>query len=147
MKVILLQDVAKIGKRSEVVEVPDGYALNQLIPKRMAEPATAANQKRIEKMQADSAAAAASSAEQFTAAAEKLAATTLQIAAEVNEQGHTFQAVHEADIVEAAAAAGIGITAEMVAIATPIKAVGEHTVSLVQGDQTKPFTIEVIKKS
>ena len=39
MKVILLQDVAKIGRRSEVVEVPDGYAQNKLIPKGMAQPA------------------------------------------------------------------------------------------------------------
>ena len=53
MKVILLQDVAKIGKRSDLVEVPDGYAMNQLIPKRMAETATAQNKKRIAKQQAD----------------------------------------------------------------------------------------------
>ena len=40
MKVILLRDVAKIGKRFEVKEVPTGHALNFLIPKKLAEPAT-----------------------------------------------------------------------------------------------------------
>ena len=40
MKVILLRDVAKLGRRFAVVEVPDGFALNQLIPKGMAEAAS-----------------------------------------------------------------------------------------------------------
>ena len=48
MKVILLRDVAKIGRRFEIVEVPDGYALNKLIPKKDAEAATPANVKRIQ---------------------------------------------------------------------------------------------------
>ena len=49
MKVILLR-WAKIGRRYTVVEVPDGYALNKLIPKKkMAEQASPANLKKIEK--------------------------------------------------------------------------------------------------
>lgn len=146
MKVILLQDVAKIGKRSALVEVPDGYALNQLIPKGMAEPATAANQKRIERMQA--AAAATDSAEQdkFAAAAQALSEKGLEIAMEVNEQGHAFQAVHQADIVIAAEAAGVTIDEAMVVIDQPIKELGEHTVSLVRGDSKADITINVIKK-
>ena len=48
MKVILLKDVAKIGRRFEIKEVPDGYALNKLIPKNMAQFATPENIKRIE---------------------------------------------------------------------------------------------------
>ena len=47
MKVILLRDVAKIGKRYEIVEVPDGFALNKLIPKKDAEAATPVNVKRV----------------------------------------------------------------------------------------------------
>ena len=58
MKVILLQDVAKIGKRFETVDVPDGYALNMLIPKRMAEPATPENLKRVDARRTKAAAAA-----------------------------------------------------------------------------------------
>jgi peptidylprolyl isomerase len=65
MKVILLQDVAKIGKRFEVANVPDGYALNQLIPKRMAEPATPANMKKIERRQAERTASAEASTARF----------------------------------------------------------------------------------
>ncbi len=50
MKVILLRDVAKIGKRYEVANVPDGFALNKLIPQGDAQAATPDNVKRVANM-------------------------------------------------------------------------------------------------
>lgn len=146
MKVILLQDVAKIGKRSEIVVVPDGYALNQLIPKKMAEPATATNQKRIERLQAGAAEKAEANKENFTAAVAKLKEASLMITVEANEQGHLFKAVHEADVVAAAAAVGVQIDASVVQISEPIKAVGEHVVSLMFGDSVEQIAIAVTAK-
>lgn len=146
MKVILLQDVAKIGRRSELVEVPDGYALNQLIPKRMAEPATAANKKRIDRLQASAEANKAADEARFETAQKALSEKTIQIAADVNEQGHAFKAVNENDIAEAAQSVGIDIEAAMIVVGAPIKEVGEHKVELVRGNSKAEFTIEVIKK-
>src|ERR1044072_880802 len=48
MKVILLDDVAKLGRRGEVRDVSDGYARNFLIPKKLALSATAGNLKNLE---------------------------------------------------------------------------------------------------
>lgn len=146
MKVILLQDVAKIGKRSELVEVPDGYAHNQLIPKRMAEPATAANKKRIEKLQASAKANSTADETRFEAAHKGLVENVLKIATDLNEQGNSFKAVSEIDIADAAQEKGIDLVASMIVVGQPIKSVGEHTVSLVRGDKKVEFTIEVIKK-
>lgn len=146
MKVILLQDVAKIGRRFSVVEVPDGYAINQLIPKKMAEPATPVNLKKIEKRQADTAASKEAGAARFDAAVAALTAETLQIAAGANEQDHLFQAVHEADVVTVAKEKGIDIDAAMLKIATPIKSLGVHEIEVVTGDKKKTITIEVVKK-
>ena len=47
MKVILLDDVAKLGRRGEVRDVADGYARNFLIPKKLALSATAGNLKNL----------------------------------------------------------------------------------------------------
>lgn len=146
MKVILLQDVAKIGKRSQVVEVPDGYALNQLIPKRMAEAATVVNMKRIEKLQASAQASSAADEARFEAAHKALTEKTIKIPTELNEQGHSFKAVSELVIAEAAQEMGIDIEAAMIVVGQPIKEAGEHTVELVRGDKKLNFTIEVIKK-
>jgi len=146
MKVILLQDVAKIGKRSDLVDVPDGYALNQLIPKRMAEAATASNKKRIDKLQADAEAGKAADKERFEAAGKALSEKTIKIATEVNEQGHLFKAVNENDIAAAAEAENINIDAAMIITGSPIKEVGEHAVQLVRGENKIQFTIEVVKK-
>lgn len=147
MKVILLQDVAKIGRRHEVVEVPNGYAMNQLIPSKKAEPATPANMKKISKVHAQMAASASNMEAVFTAAKDALAAEALEIPAEMNEQEHLFQAVNDTDVVAAAEAKGIAITSGMVGFPEVIKSAGEHTVTLQHGAHSAPFTISVIKKT
>jgi len=147
MKVILLQDVAKIGKRSDLVEVPDGYAMNQLIPKRMAEPATAQNKKRIQKLQADAEANREADKARFEAAKAAFGAKMIQISADANEQEHLFKAVSENDIAEAAQAAGIEVEATMLVVGSPIKELGEHTIHLVRGDSKAEVVIEVVKNA
>tara|TARA_B100002051_G_scaffold276628_1_gene326264 strand:+ start:35183 stop:35623 length:441 start_codon:yes stop_codon:yes gene_type:complete len=146
MKVILLQDVAKIGKRGEVAEVPDGYARNQLIPKMMAEPATKANMKKVERKQSMASASSAASEERFAAALEALRADVIKVAAEVNDQGHAFKAVSAEDIVAVAKESGVDVSADMIVISDPIKEVGEHEIEL-RGESTQAkFSIEVVKK-
>ncbi len=146
MKIILLQDVAKIGRRSEIVEVPDGYAMNQLIPKKMAEPATPANVKRIEKMSKDKQASTEADSEAFEAAVSTVNATPITITLETNEQGHLFKAVSAEDVVIAARGVGAVIAEEMVSFAAPIKEIGEHEVILKQGKETDTVTITVSGK-
>jgi large subunit ribosomal protein L9 len=146
MKVILLQDVAKIGKRSQIVEVPDGYARNQLIPKMMAESATKANQKRIEKLQSVASESAQTNQERFGTAIESLREKVIQVAAEVNEQGHTFKAVAASEISAAAKASDVDIDSTMISIPAPIKSLGEHEIELLGEKTSAKFSIEVIKK-
>jgi large subunit ribosomal protein L9 len=147
MKVILLQDVAKIGRRTEVVEVPNGYAMNQLIPNKKAEPATPANMKKISKVHAAVAAGAADVEAVFAAAKAGLAAATLEIAADMNEQDHMFQALTADEIVAAAGVAGTVVPADAIVFAEPIKSAGEHEVTLSMGVHTAAFTINVVKKA
>jgi large subunit ribosomal protein L9 len=146
MKVILLQDVAKIGKRSNLVEVPDGYAMNHLIPKGLAEAATAANKKRIDKLQQAAEVNKAAEETHFEASHKALLEKVIKIETEVNEQGHLFKAVSEIDIADAAMTAGIDIDAAMIMIESPIKEVGEHVVGLNKGSKKAEFTIAVAKK-
>lgn len=144
MKVILLQDVAKLGRRYAIVEVPDGYGTNKLIPKGLAKPATPENVKAV---MARAGAVAQSKEAAETSFKDLLAAldgVAVVVTAEANAEGRFFQAVKpEAVAAALAAASGKKVNGNQVVIAEPIKAVGEHTVTLTLGALHEPFVISV----
>lgn len=146
MKIILLQDVAKIGRRHQVVNVPDGYALNQLIPRKMAQPATPDNLKRIEKMKHDKEVTQQVGVENFTSAIQKLQSNKPTVYVQANEQGHLFKAVSQKDIAEAALVVGAHIAPESVSIQSPIKEIGEHAVTLKRGTESAEISLLVVSK-
>lgn len=145
MKVILLQDVAKIGLKGSIADVPNGYAMNSLIPNGKAAPATGGALKAAKVQAAASAAGAADAAASFASASKTLADNPLTIEATMNDQDHLFEAISADAVVAAAASAGATITADMVQFEQPIKAAGEHTVSLVAGSDSATFTLTVTK--
>ncbi len=143
MKVILLRDVARIGKRFEIKEVPDGFALNKLIPAKDAEPATPATVKRVMEKHKNDLRAKDLELTTARAIAEACALEPIVIKVEANEQGHLFQAVHTSDIVKAAAVRKLGIPEASLKIDVPIKSLGEHSVRLLAAHEvfTLPLTI------
>ena len=144
MKVILLQDVAKLGRRFDVVNVPDGYGMNKLIPKGMAKPATPENIKRVQAQAAQNDAAKAQVDETFAAAVAAVGDTVIAVTAEANEDGKLFQALKPEVIAEAVAAqVSATILPEQVVIKAPIKHTGEYTMEFSSGETHAPVTINV----
>lgn len=143
MKVILLQDVAKIGRKHEVVNVPDGYGQNQLIPKGWAKPATEDNLKQILQLQAEKGAKQGAAAERFFTAKKALTESVVVLKNHKHDKGHLFASIKPEDIVSASLEAGIVLDKSMVKIATPIKTTGEHEVELVQGENHAVFKINI----
>lgn len=146
MKVILLRDVAKLGKRFAIAEVPDGYALNQLIPKGMAEAATALNLKRVAARTDKQQSTKVSNETEFGAAMKALKDSLVSITIEANAQGHLFKAVKAADIAVVALTAGYAIPVETIVLSEPIKSVGEHQIKATMGKVSGEFTLTVISK-
>jgi large subunit ribosomal protein L9 len=146
MKVILLQDVARIGKKGTIVTVPDGFAQNKLIPKRLAEPATPENLKKAEKTQSDAKNVADNQMQKFRASVTALKDVRVVLRADANAQGHLFKAIHESDIVMATSEIGVEVEKAFVVIPSQIKSLGEHKVVLKHKDQTETFTIKVVTK-
>ncbi len=143
MKVILLQDVAKIGRKHEVVNVPDGFGQNKLIPKGWAKPATKDNLKQIEQIQVEKGVKQSVAAERFFAAKKALSESTLVLKNHKNDKGHLFAAIKPEGVVAAALEQGIVVEKSMIKIATPIKTTGEHEVELVQGENRATFKINI----
>lgn len=146
MKVILLRDVARLGKRFAVAEVPDGYALNQLIPKGMAEAATPENLKRVNARTDKQTSNKVNSEAEFVTALAALKVAPISITMQANEQGHLFKAVKAADIATAAAAAGHAIPVDSIALIDPIKSVGDHTIVAKMGATAGEFTLTIISQ-
>ena len=146
MKVILLRDVAKIGKRHEVVNVPDGYALNKLIPKGDAQAATPDNLKRVTNMRTKGALDKAAELSSIKGMVDGLADAPLTVPMQANEQGHLFQSVHAEDVAKASELRGVRLPKEMITIAAPIKTTGSHTVTVKSQGQSFTLVINVIAK-
>lgn len=143
MKVILLQDVAKIGRRFETVEVPQGYARNKLIPQGLAKEATTQNVKQVQQRTEKIATEHAAADQAFDDALTALTGKEVIVPAKANENGHLFEAVKPEQIVAAVAAAGVTISPQHVHVGTPIKEIGTHTVALLSGDRRGELTVVV----
>lgn len=146
MKVILLQDVARLGHRFEVKDVPDGHALNMLIPRKIAEPATRENLKRLEERNRKSAADQAHTEEQLHETLAKLRDKALVLRAPANEQGHLFKGVKASDIA-AHIAKEVGPMSEAnISLKTPLKETGAYTIEVKVGKAEHPFTLTIEKE-
>lgn len=147
MKVILLKDVARIGKKYDVKDVPDGHALNFLIPNGHAEPATKQSIKSLEKRAEKKASEEDALSGAFALTLKKLSEEKTRITAEANEKGNLFSGLHTREIAEAlSAVTGATIEPELILLDAPIKEVGEHTIVLQRGDMKGEVQIEVVAK-
>lgn len=144
MKVILLKDVAKIGRKYDVVEVATGYALNKLIPSGLAETATAESLKVHNAGIKASIEAQETLEKNFAGIVDKLKEEPLVIKVIANEQGHLFEAVKPSTIVEYAESVGVELPADTITLAEPIKTTGKHDIMLSTGGPGETVTIEVV---
>jgi large subunit ribosomal protein L9 len=146
MKVILLDDVAKVGRRGDVRDVADGYARNFLIPKKLALSATQGNLKNLEhirKQQFDKAARIKQDAEGLKARVEALRFTAER---QASEEGKLFGSVTAQEIAEFLEASGVKVERRRIVLDEPIKALGQHAVGIrLHTDVTAQLTVEVIR--
>src|SRR5947209_13441611 len=99
-QVILLQDVDKVGLRGEVVSVARGFARNYLLPRRLAEPATPARMKELERRDTQRARHEARSVEQAREIAAVLEKTELRFDVKAGPTGALFGSVTSTDIAD-----------------------------------------------
>jgi len=130
MKVLLCQDVKRLGWLGDVVEVAEGYARNYLLPQGLAVAATEVNLKSL-------ATEAASRAEQRNHKRTRLEEATrvaegaeAVVAARANEQGVLFGSVTAGDIAANLRQQGFEVADETVQMPEHIKQVGSYSVKL-----------------
>jgi large subunit ribosomal protein L9 len=130
MQIILQEDVEKLGTRGQLLEVAEGYARNFLLPRKLALEATPGNLKRLESMRAAFAKKEATEKEAAQKLAELLAGVSLTLTRKAGENDQLFGSVTAGDLSEALAAQGYTIEKRKIALADPIKVVGEYEVPI-----------------
>ncbi|MFC1738522.1 50S ribosomal protein L9 [Planctomycetota bacterium] len=130
MKVLLCEDVKKLGWLGDIVEVNDGYARNFLLPEGIAKPATEENVKAIAQEKAHRAETRIRHRKRLESAAEKVEGAEAVIAAKANEQGHLFGSVSAKEIAANLREQGFEVADEVIKLAEHIKQVGTHSVKL-----------------
>ncbi len=147
MKVILLQDVKGKGKKGQMIEVSDGYARNYMLPRKLAQEATADN---INTMRMNDKAAAEKAAKERAEAMEvskRLRDMILEVTAKGGGSGKLFGSVTNQEIADALKAkTGIALDKRKIVISDPIKNVGTYTVQCKLGYEiTAPLTVKIIE--
>ena len=130
MKVILREDVDKLGKAGDIVKVADGYGRNYLIPRQLAVPADVRNVRALEHDRRVIEARAKKTRKAAESLAEKVAAVSLTLPARAGEEGKLFGAITSRDIAEALGKAGLPIDRKLVQLAEPIKQLGDYKVKV-----------------
>ena len=130
MKVILQEEVEKLGHRGDVVEVTGGYARNFLLPRNLAIEATGGNLKRLEQIRGHLARRTAAEKDQAQQTAAKLIGVAVTFARKAGETDQLFGSVTSAEIADALAAQGFSVDKRRIHLPDPIKLLGEYNVTV-----------------
>ena len=148
MEVILREHVDNLGRRGDVVKVTPGYARNYLLPRKLALAVTDNNKRQIER---EKKLAEARDLEEKTAAeavAARMTAAEVQIARRVGENDTLYGSVTSQDIAQALKEKGFDIDKRKIALADPLKALGETTVPVkIHRDVTAQVRVKVVAEA
>ena|SRR3989344_3795877 len=130
MKIILLQDIPKVGRKNEVKEVSDGYARNFLFARNLAKPATPENVKTLENQKVKEEREKSVEYQKYKILAERLKDIILNFKVKTGGKGRTFGSVTPLKIKEALKKQGIEVEKDWVLLKESIKTTGEHKVKI-----------------
>lgn len=131
MKVYLLENIKKIGRKGEVKEVAQGYAQNFLFPSKKAVPATPDVLKKIEQEELQSEKQQQLQQTQVKVLLEKLDGGTVEIKEKANEKGGLYKAIGTSELVGYIKEQyNVALEPDWFKLDHPIKETGEHSVAI-----------------
>jgi large subunit ribosomal protein L9 len=148
MDIILREHVDNLGRRGDVVKVADGYARNFLLPRKLALKVTEANRRQIDRERKLADVRDAEEKHQAEALAERLAQLDIEIARRVGDNNTLYGSVTSADIAHAIEAKGFQVDKRRIALADPLKSIGEVIVPVkIHRDVTAQVKVKVVPET
>ena len=146
MKIIFLQDVPKVGKRHDVKEINDGYAMNFLLPRKLAIPATPSAVAELEKRKKNIEIEREVQEDLLLKNLEEIKGKVVIIKGKANPKGSLFKAIHKKEIVEEMHQQHHAeISEEFIILEKPIKEVGEFEIPIEIKHKKSSFKLVVEK--
>jgi len=146
MRVIFLKDVPRVGKKYDIKEVNDGYAVNFLLPRRLAEAATLKAVAELEIRKKEIVIEREVQESLLLKNLEEIRGKTIIMKGKANEQGNLFSAIHKKEILEAMKDQHhADIMEEFIVLEKPIKAVGEFEIPISIKGKKSSFKLIVEK--
>ncbi|HEY5039935.1 MAG TPA: 50S ribosomal protein L9 [bacterium] len=130
MKVLLKQDVKKIGKKGELLEVKEGYARNFLIPNGLAIEAIGGAMKQVEEQNKAKERHKAKEKGEASALADKMQKVSIVLKHKAGEEGRLFGSITAAEIADALKPKGFEVDKKKIVLEEPIRLVGQYSVKL-----------------
>jgi large subunit ribosomal protein L9 len=132
---ILLKDHEQLGERGDVIDVSPGYLRNFLVPRKLAQPATAGAIAESQRRREAAERAAAQAAERAEETAALLRKTVLTISHQAGDDGRLFGSVTQQEIADAIRQArGVKLDKRAVRLDEPIRTTGTHMVTVEVND-------------
>jgi len=142
MEILLREDIDKLGKRGDVVNVAAGYARNFLLPRGLATKATEENKMALERVRLAEVHKVEGRRQELAALAKKIEAASCTVMAAASPEGHLFGSIGPEQIAAAFQEDGLPVEPDMVKLDSHIKEIGVVTVT-VQITPTQKATARV----
>lgn len=130
MKVILLQDVKKQGKKDQVIDVSDGYANNFLISKGLAVPYNESNKAKLDRELDKRKQNEEALYQECVELAKKLENVSIEFTVKTGAQDRVFGTVSSKQISEELKNKGYDIDKKKIVLDTPIDSIGTHNITI-----------------
>jgi len=146
VKVILTEDITKLGKTGDQIQIKDGYARNCLIPKKMAVPANPQNIKSLEHQKTLLKQKQNRIKRDAEKLAQKIEKNSCTISKPAGEEDKLFGSVTSLDIEESLKAEGIEIDRKRIFLEEPIKTLGIYKIPIkLHPEVTANLNVWVVK--
>lgn len=146
MKVIFLQDVPRVGKKYDIKDVNDGYALNFLIPRKLAEMATSKTIIELEKRKKNIEIEKKVQTDLLIKNLEEIKGKIVVIKTKTDEKGHLFSGIKNKEIIkEMKIQHHADISEESIVLEKPIKQIGEFEIPISIQNKKSSFKLKVEK--
>jgi len=144
MKIILLKDIPKVGKKYEIKNVSDGYAANFVLPQGLGIVATPQNEKKIKQMHAGALVNKDIQEELLLKNLASLQSVTVTISGKTNEKGHLFAGIHGEEITKALQEqVRLTVPVEAIKLEKPLKETGKFMIEVEMHGKKTQFALHI----